>query len=63
MHPLKVFYYNTNIGLNIAKVSIESNVKTLINAMPNYTFPRDLNEYEESIWWDGPIHSNKPLRK
>lgn len=56
LHPVEVFYENTNIGLNVVRASLESGVKTFINVLPNCTYPGDLDEYEESKWWDGPIH-------
>ena len=56
LHPVEVFYDNTHIGLNVLKACLESGVKTFINVMPNCTYPGDMDEYEESKWWDGPIH-------
>ncbi len=56
LHPVDVFYDNTYIGLNIVRACAETGVKNLINVMPNCTYPGDMDEYEESKWWDGPIH-------
>ena len=56
LHPVEVFYDNTNIGLNVVKACLESGVKTFINVMPNCTYPGEMDEYEESKWWDGPMH-------
>jgi GDP-L-fucose synthase len=56
LHPVEVFNDNTNIGLNVLKATIESEANIFINVMPNCTYPGEMEEYEESKWWDGPMH-------
>lgn len=58
LHPVEVFEDNVAIGLNVVKACNESGVNNLINIMPNCTYPGDMDEYEESRWWDGPMHDS-----
>ncbi len=58
LHPIEVFEDNTLIGLNIVKACNEVGIKVLINVMPNCTYPGDMEEYEESKWWDGAMHES-----
>ena len=58
LHPVEVFEDNVRIGLHLAKACHEGGVKWLINVMPNCVYPGDLDEYEETKWWEGPIHDS-----
>jgi len=58
LHPVEVFEDNVGIGINVAKVCNEVRVNYLINIMPNCVYPGHLTEYEESKFWDGPIHDS-----
>jgi GDP-L-fucose synthase len=53
-----VFEDNVGIGLNVVKVCNEVGVNHVINIMPNCVYPGHLTEYEESKFWDGPIHDS-----
>lgn len=55
-YPVEVFEDNINIGLNLVKACNSAGVKNLLNIMPNCVYPGDMEEYEESQWWNGPIH-------
>lgn len=57
-YPIEVFYDNTRISLTIARACYEARVNTLINIMPNCTYPGELDAYEEHKWWDGEIHES-----
>ena len=58
LHPVEVFEDNVAIGLNIVKACNEAGTNKLINIMPNCVYPGHLEEYEESKFWDGPIHES-----
>ena len=58
LHPTEVFEDNVGIGLNVAKACYESGINNIINIMPNCVYPGHLEEYEESKFWDGPIHES-----
>lgn len=58
LHPVEVFEDNTHIGLNVVKACVETGVKQFVNVMPNCVYPGAMDEYEESKWWDGPIHDS-----
>ncbi|MBI2101478.1 NAD-dependent epimerase/dehydratase family protein [Candidatus Woesearchaeota archaeon] len=58
LHPVEVFEDNVSIGLSVVRACSESQVNNLVNIMPNCTYPGHLEEYEESKFWDGPIHDS-----
>lgn len=58
LYPVEVFEDNVKIGMNVVKTCKDKGVNILINIMPNCTYPGDMEEYEESKWWDGPMHSS-----
>jgi GDP-L-fucose synthase len=58
LHPVEVFEDNTLISINTVKGCNEAGIKILINIMPNCTYPGDMEIYEESKWWDGPMHDS-----
>lgn len=58
LHEVEIFEDNTLIGLNVAKACNELNINKLINIMPNCVYPGHLEEYEESKFWDGPLHDS-----
>ncbi|MBN1384057.1 MAG: NAD-dependent epimerase/dehydratase family protein [Elusimicrobia bacterium] len=58
LYPVEVFEDNTIIGMNIVKASVSAGIRHFLDVMPNCTYPGALNEYEESLWWDGPMHES-----
>lgn len=58
LHPVEVFEDNVAIGINVVKACASAKVNNLINIMPNCVYPGNLEEYEESKFWDGPIHES-----
>ncbi|MCK4521227.1 MAG: NAD-dependent epimerase/dehydratase family protein [Nanoarchaeota archaeon] len=58
LHPVEVFEDNVKIGLNIVRACNEVGINNFINIMPNCTYPGNMEEYEESKWWDGPMHDS-----
>lgn len=57
-NEVEIFEDNTLIGINVAKACNELGINRLINAMPNCVYPGHLQEYEESKFWDGPLHES-----
>lgn len=58
LYPIEVLEDNTLISMNIVKAVAENNVKTLIDVMPNCTYPAKYDIYEEHNWWEGELHDS-----
>lgn len=56
--PVEMVETNTIIGLNVVKACNELGIKNLITILPNCVYPGGLEEYEESKFWDGPMHES-----
>lgn len=56
IYPIEVLENNTIIGMNIIKACVTAGIKHFLDMMPNCTYPGDLQEYEETLWWNGPMH-------
>ena len=54
--PVVIYEDNLLIGFNLLKACSENNIAKLVNIMPNCTYPGIAEIYEESEWWDGPMH-------
>lgn len=58
LKPVEIFYDNVILGLHVVKGCHEAGVKSLVNIMPNCTFPGTKTEFREEEWWEGPIHES-----
>lgn len=58
LHPVEVFEDNIIIGINVVKACNETGISDFINIIPNCVYPGNLDEYEESELWDGPVHES-----
>lgn len=54
--PVEIYEDNLLIGFNLVKACYSSDVRKLVNVMPNCTYPGVAETYQEDEWWDGEMH-------
>ena len=56
-HPAEIVYINSVMTLNLYKAIEESKIDvTVINPIPNCTYPSNADIQKEENWWDGSPH-------
>jgi GDP-L-fucose synthase len=54
--PVSIYEDNLRMGFAVVRAARRVGVPKLVNIMPNCTYPGEMDRYEESRWWDGPMH-------
>ena len=57
-HPAELFYNNTLMTANILEACRVNNIKRLINPISNCAYPGNLSIFNESEFWNGPLHES-----
>ncbi len=56
--PADVFRNNMPMIANLFEAAHRSGVKRIVNPLPNCVYPAELTVFEESRFWDGPLHES-----
>lgn len=54
--PLAIYEDNLMIGFHALRAATQQGVKKFVNIMGNSTYPGNADIYQESAWWNGPLH-------
>jgi len=56
--PADMFRNNMPMIANLFEAAHRTGVKRIVNPLPNCVYPAELTVFEESRFWDGPLHES-----